>query len=161
MIQEGLRVAVPLKDKTLGVVAVEVQLVLQSPGVFSAHQFRAFRGETLKLVKLAIMDFESSDTLKFAHCSYLLLLPEDVGYLAAPPNYNSTKVDFAYFGFSPGGAPDKTKACLLFYRRLRSRASRNLPDTSAQNSPLFELARVLVRFDHIARCIVNANHGLM
>jgi hypothetical protein len=58
MIQEGLRVAVPLKDKTLGVVAVEVQLVLQSPGVFSAHQFRAFRGETLKLVELAIMDFE-------------------------------------------------------------------------------------------------------
>lgn len=64
MIQEGLRVAVPLKDKTLGVVAVEVQLVLQSPGVFSAHQFRAFGGKTLKLVKLAIMDFESSDTLK-------------------------------------------------------------------------------------------------
>jgi hypothetical protein len=85
MIQEGLRVAVPLKDKTLGVVAVEVQLVLQSPGVFSAHQFRAFRGETLKLVKLAIMDFESSDRLKFAHCSYLLLLPQDVGHLAAPP----------------------------------------------------------------------------
>jgi hypothetical protein len=49
------------------------------------HQFRAFRGETLKLVKLAIMDFESSDRLKFAHCSYLLLLPQDVGHLAAPP----------------------------------------------------------------------------
>jgi hypothetical protein len=32
------------------------------------------------------MDFESSDTLKFAHCSYLLLLPQDVGFLAAPPN---------------------------------------------------------------------------
>jgi hypothetical protein len=74
MIQQGLRVAVPLKDKTLGVVAVEVQLVLQSPGVFSAHQFRAFRGETLKLVKPAIMDFESSHTLKFAHCSYLKTL---------------------------------------------------------------------------------------
>ena len=56
MIQEGLRVTIPLKDKTLCVVAVEVQLVLQSPGVFSAHQFRAFRGEMLKLVKLAIMD---------------------------------------------------------------------------------------------------------
>lgn len=53
MIQEGLRVAVPLKDKTLGVVAVDVLLILQSPGVFSAHQFRAFRGETLKLFKLA------------------------------------------------------------------------------------------------------------
>lgn len=64
MIQEGLRVVVPLKDKTLGVVAVEVQLVLQSPGVFSARQSRAFRGETLKLVKLAIMDFESGDTRK-------------------------------------------------------------------------------------------------
>jgi len=35
---------------------------------------RAFRGETLKLVELAIMDFESSDTLKFAHCSYLKTL---------------------------------------------------------------------------------------
>ena len=77
MIQEGLRVAVPLKDKTLGVVAVEVQLVLQSP-VSLVRQFRAFRGETLKLVKLAIMDLESSDTLKLlialTSCSYLKTL---------------------------------------------------------------------------------------
>jgi hypothetical protein len=43
MIQEGLRVTIPLKDKTLCVVAVEVQLVLQSPGVFSAHRFHASR----------------------------------------------------------------------------------------------------------------------
>ena len=28
-------------------------------------------------------------------------------------------------------------------------------------SPLSELARVLVHFDHIARCIVNANHCIM
>jgi hypothetical protein len=28
-------------------------------------------------------------------------------------------------------------------------------------SPLFELARVLVRFDHIASRIVDANHGMM
>jgi hypothetical protein len=28
-------------------------------------------------------------------------------------------------------------------------------------SPLFELARVLVRFDHVASIIVNANHGIM
>src|SRR5260370_11273469 len=26
-------------------------------------------------------------------------------------------------------------------------------------SPLFKIARVLVRFDHVARFIVNANHG--
>jgi hypothetical protein len=29
------------------------------------------------------------------------------------------------------------------------------------NSPVFELARVLVRFDHVARIIVNANHRAM
>jgi hypothetical protein len=28
-------------------------------------------------------------------------------------------------------------------------------------SPLFEIARVLVRLNHIARFIVNANHGIM
>src|SRR5260370_32879218 len=29
-----------------------------------------------------------------------------------------------------------------------------------KNSPLFEVARVLVRFNHVARFIVNANHGV-
>ena len=29
------------------------------------------------------------------------------------------------------------------------------------SSPLFELSRALVRFDHIASVIVNANHGIM
>jgi len=29
------------------------------------------------------------------------------------------------------------------------------------SSPLPEIARVLVRFDHLARFIVNANHGMM
>jgi hypothetical protein len=62
MIQEGLRVTIPLKDKTLCVVAVEVQLVLQSPGVFSAHQFHASRGKMLELVELSVVDLESSDT---------------------------------------------------------------------------------------------------
>jgi hypothetical protein len=28
-------------------------------------------------------------------------------------------------------------------------------------SPLFEIARVLVRFDHVASVIVNANHSIM
>jgi hypothetical protein len=27
--------------------------------------------------------------------------------------------------------------------------------------PLFEIARVLVRVDHVARAIVNANYGIM
>jgi hypothetical protein len=29
------------------------------------------------------------------------------------------------------------------------------------NSPFFEIAIVLVRFDHAARFIVNADHGIM
>jgi hypothetical protein len=29
------------------------------------------------------------------------------------------------------------------------------------NSPLFEIARVLVRLDHVARFIVQAIHGIM
>jgi hypothetical protein len=32
---------------------------------------------------------------------------------------------------------------------------------AAFSSPLFELARVLVRFDHIASITVNANHRTM
>jgi hypothetical protein len=28
-------------------------------------------------------------------------------------------------------------------------------------SPLFEIACVLVRFDHVARFVVNANHGIV
>jgi hypothetical protein len=29
------------------------------------------------------------------------------------------------------------------------------------SSPLFELARVLLRFDHVVRIVVNANHCIM
>jgi len=32
---------------------------------------------------------------------------------------------------------------------------------AAKESTPFEIARVLVRFNHIARCIVNANHRIM
>jgi hypothetical protein len=28
-------------------------------------------------------------------------------------------------------------------------------------SPLFEIASVVVHFDHVARCIANANHGTL
>jgi hypothetical protein len=33
--------------------------------------------------------------------------------------------------------------------------------SAAKSRPLFELARVLVPFDHVASVIVNANHGIM
>jgi hypothetical protein len=31
----------------------------------------------------------------------------------------------------------------------------------AKNSPLFEIARALVRLDHVASVIVNVDHGIM
>jgi hypothetical protein len=36
-----------------------------------------------------------------------------------------------------------------------------LPPEKKVNLPVFEIARVLVRFDHIASRIVNANHSIM
>jgi hypothetical protein len=63
MVQDGLRVAIPLNGKTLRVVAVEVQLVLQSAGVFGAHRFHASRGKLLELVEHSLVDLESNDTL--------------------------------------------------------------------------------------------------
>jgi hypothetical protein len=36
-----------------------------------------------------------------------------------------------------------------------------LDQAEIENSPLFEIALVLVRFNHAARWIVNANHGVM
>jgi hypothetical protein len=39
------------------------------------------------------------------------------------------------------------------YRRLQTDASKN--------SQLFELATVLVRFDHVARFIINADNSVM
>src|SRR4029453_3636201 len=35
------------------------------------------------------------------------------------------------------------------------------PRVAWQNSPLFELARLLVRLDHVASFIVNANHSVV
>jgi hypothetical protein len=32
---------------------------------------------------------------------------------------------------------------------------------ASKNSPLFEIARLLVPFHHVARCIINANHSIM
>jgi hypothetical protein len=62
MIQEGTGVAIPRKDKTLRVVAVQVLLVLQNAGVLRAHQFQAFSGKLLKLIELSLADPESGDT---------------------------------------------------------------------------------------------------
>jgi hypothetical protein len=36
-----------------------------------------------------------------------------------------------------------------------------MPWARAQTSPLFEIARLLVRLDHVARVMVNANQSIM
>jgi len=47
---------------------------------------------------------------------------------------------------------------------MASRLSGRVPETAQsawQNSRLFELARLLVRLDDVARFIVNADHSIM
>jgi hypothetical protein len=39
--------------------------------------------------------------------------------------------------------------------------SAQMGNDASKNSPLFELARVLVRPNHIARIIVNADHSII
>jgi hypothetical protein len=38
---------------------------------------------------------------------------------------------------------------------------RELRRNTSKNSPFFEIARVLMRFNHVASFIVNANHGVV
>jgi hypothetical protein len=50
----------------------------------------------------------------------------------------------------------------LCARRGRKRLGRNRADViTSEKSPLFEIARVLVRLDHVASVIINANHSIM
>jgi hypothetical protein len=42
-----------------------------------------------------------------------------------------------------------------------SQSAVTLHRAAAFCSPLFEIAGVVVRFDHVARFIVNANHSVM
>ena len=44
---------------------------------------------------------------------------------------------------------------------LGSRIIRSNPLMRTGALPVFKIARVLVRFDHVVRVIVNANHGIM
>jgi hypothetical protein len=59
-------------------------------------------------------------------------------------NYNPTKVDFAYFGFSPGGAPDKRKHIFFF------------PGGSGATEA--EVARPSSRFEGDTAATADTNH---
>jgi hypothetical protein len=55
-----------------------------------------------------------------------------------------------------GSTGDNSSATL----HLAAKSSRCQKE-GGETSPLFEIARVLVRFDHVARFIVSADQGIM
>jgi hypothetical protein len=56
----------------------------------------------------------------------------------------------------------KEQAAQIQKVSARLEINKTAPQIAAwQNSPLFEIARVLVRVDHAASFIVNANHSIM
>jgi hypothetical protein len=78
----------------LGLVVVEIGVVLQRSGVLGPHDLHGLSAQALELVELALVNLESSDTLKLTHCSGLLLaLPPGIGVLGyqgeRPPDRRS------------------------------------------------------------------------
>src|SRR6267154_6838501 len=67
MLQHRLHVTIPFKDDALSLIFVEVQLVLQRSGIFRSHHLHTLRCNTLELLKLAIMNLQSGDTLDLIH----------------------------------------------------------------------------------------------
>jgi hypothetical protein len=55
----------------------------------------------------------------------------------------------------------RVKNTPLLWGKQRSRVAGAQPLERKRTHQLLEIARVLVRFDHVARFIVNANHGIM
>jgi len=64
-----------------------------------------------------------------------------------------------------GNYPSNQLASLALARQKRNHGKSFLAEKCdvmrGHKSPLFDLVRVLVRFDHVASFIVNANHGIM
>src|SRR5262245_47926148 len=67
VLKKGLGVTISLAHQTLSIVAAEEPVVLQGPGVLGADRFHALGGETFEFLKLARVDFESSNALQFVH----------------------------------------------------------------------------------------------
>jgi transposase InsO family protein len=66
VLDERLGVPVPLVDDA-PLIVVEVNVVLQRAGVFGPHDLHALSGQALELLELALVKFDSSDTLKLTH----------------------------------------------------------------------------------------------
>src|SRR5262249_42564775 len=71
VLEERLRVPVPLEDDALGLIVAEVDLVLQRPGVLGPYDLHGLSGQALELLELAVMKPEPTDPLKLTHFSCL------------------------------------------------------------------------------------------
>jgi len=65
--KKGLGVTISLVYQAFGIVAAEEPVVLQGPVVPGADRFHALDGEAFEFLKLARVDFESSNALQFVH----------------------------------------------------------------------------------------------
>ena len=77
-----------------------------------------------------------------------------------PPNeiwmefLRSIFTEFLLMRWSSSRSPDKSEI-------MEIRFSEERDMLRVKSSPLFEPARVLVRFNHVTRIIVNANHSIV
>src|SRR6266571_1348035 len=69
VLHDRLGVPVSLVDDALGLIFVEVDLILQRPGVLGPHDVHGLRGQALELLDLPLVKLEPSDTF------YLTQLP--------------------------------------------------------------------------------------
>ena len=71
VLDERLGVPVPLEDDALGMIVVEVNVVLQRPGVLGAHDLHALSDQAREISELAIVKLEPTESLKLTHHSGL------------------------------------------------------------------------------------------
>jgi len=74
VLQESLRVAVSLNDKALGVAAVEIPFVFQSPTIFSTGYFHGLCGKAFELFELSFVDFKPNNALNFTRFFHMFIL---------------------------------------------------------------------------------------
>src|SRR5467141_3484264 len=68
VLDQRLRVPVPLEDDAIRLVLVEVDLVLQGSGVLAPHDLHELGGQALELLELALAELEPTDALDLPDC---------------------------------------------------------------------------------------------
>src|SRR5687768_13103423 len=71
MLDRRLGVPVPLDEHALGLIAIEVEVVLERSGLFRPHELQCLIGQAQVLLALACLKLESCDTKKLTHGAVL------------------------------------------------------------------------------------------